>query len=116
MKRRRRVTERTDAKSSPAKVSKRSTTDFTKIRLRARDKLCVALTKVLVTDAVCGKVAQEIEQSIYSLHIENCGVEYKQKYKALARNIEFFDNLDLIRRLMARKLLPGKVCFYLLST
>lgn len=115
VKRRKRVLERSDAESSPVKVAKLSTSDFEKRRSHAREKLRVALTnvckhaKVSVTDGDCGKMAQEMEQEIYSLPNVKCSEkEYQKKYRALAINIKKPDNLDLIRRLMAKQLLPGK--------
>jgi hypothetical protein len=87
----------------------------------AREKrLCEALMrgceagKVSVTDVDCGRVAQEIEKSLYSLHNENCGEQYKLKYRSLVDNIKYVDGLELSRKLMEGILSPCKVYIVLI--
>lgn len=70
--------------------------------------------KVSVTDVDCGRVAQEIEKSLYSLHNENCGEQYKLKYRSLVDNIKYVDDLELNRELMEEKLSPGKAYIVLI--
>lgn len=110
------VAEKSDAKSPPNKKFKICPTVFREKRLLAREKLCAALRRgceagnVLVTvAATVDQVADEIELSLYSLYNQNCVKKYKENYQSLLLNIGDPKNVELSRKIMERKILPGKV-------
>jgi hypothetical protein len=112
-KRRKRVSERSEAKSSPAEVVKLSTTDFSTKRSHVIRKLLKALKdgcragKVSTKGKACEQVAKEIEQSLYVLHNEHCGSEYSKKYRFLADRLKLLENSNFNRKLMEKTLTPG---------
>ncbi len=114
-----RVAEKSDAKNPPTKKLKICPTVFRETRLLAREKLCAAPRRcceagnVSVTvAATVDQVADEIELSLYSLYNENCVKKYKVKYRSLVLNIGNPKNLELSRKIIERKILPGKVYIF----
>ena len=69
---------------------------------------CKDAVDVCVDEKEVERVAEEIEAALFRLFNKDVGMKYKAKYRSLIFNIKDSKNLGLFRKIVDRKITPGK--------